>query len=70
MLTVLGGLAEFERELIRTRTGEGRQRAKARGVIMGRKPKLTGHQRREAILLVAKREKCLPIAPRSLAPIT
>jgi DNA invertase Pin-like site-specific DNA recombinase len=30
MLTVLGGLAEFERELIRTRTGEGRARAKAR----------------------------------------
>ncbi len=49
MLTVLGGLAEFERELIRTRTGEGRQRAKARGVVMGRRPKLTGHQRREAI---------------------
>src|SRR5438046_10768046 len=40
MLTVLG-LAEFERELIRTRTGEGRARAKARGVILGRKPKLT-----------------------------
>ena len=38
MLTVLGGLAEFERELIRTRTGEGRERAKARGVILGRKP--------------------------------
>ena len=33
MLTVLGGLAEFERELIRARTGEGRSRAKARGVI-------------------------------------
>ena len=49
MLTVLGGLAEFERELIRTRTGEGRARAKARGVILGRKPKLTIHQRREAI---------------------
>src|SRR4051795_4735076 len=32
MLTVLGGLAEFERELIRTRTGEGRERAKARGL--------------------------------------
>jgi len=32
MLTVLGGLAEFERELIRARTGEGRKRAKARGV--------------------------------------
>src|SRR5438477_5219808 len=49
MLTVLGGLAESERELIRSRTGEGRERAKARGVILGRKPKLTGHQRREAI---------------------
>jgi DNA invertase Pin-like site-specific DNA recombinase len=53
MLTVLGGLAEFERELIRTRTGEGRERAKAKGVVMGRKPKLTPHQRREAI---ARRE--------------
>ena len=38
MLTVLGGLAEFERELIRARTGEGRARAKARGVKLGRKP--------------------------------
>jgi DNA invertase Pin-like site-specific DNA recombinase len=50
MLTVLGGLAEFEKELIRAaRTGEGRERAKARGVKMGRKPKLTDHQKREAI---------------------
>jgi DNA invertase Pin-like site-specific DNA recombinase len=49
MLTVLGGLAEFERELIRARTGEGRARAKARGVKMGRRPKLTDHQKREAI---------------------
>ena len=49
MLTVLGGLAEFEKELIRARTGEGRERAKARGVKMGRKPKLTDHEKREAI---------------------
>jgi DNA invertase Pin-like site-specific DNA recombinase len=49
MLTVLGGLAEFERELIRARTGEGRERAKAQGVKMGRKPKMTDHQKREAI---------------------
>jgi DNA invertase Pin-like site-specific DNA recombinase len=49
MLTVLDGLAEFERDLIRTRTGEGRERAKARGVKLGRKPKLTVHQRQEAI---------------------
>ena len=48
MVTVLGGLAEFERELIRARTGEGRARAKARGVRLGRKPKLTQHQQREA----------------------
>src|SRR5829696_2541652 len=50
MLTVLGGLAEFERELIRVRTGEGRERAKARGVQLGRKPKLTPHQQREALV--------------------
>jgi DNA invertase Pin-like site-specific DNA recombinase len=49
MLTVLGGLAEFERELIRARTTEGRARAKANGVKLGRKPKLTDHQRKEAI---------------------
>jgi DNA invertase Pin-like site-specific DNA recombinase len=48
MLTVLGGLAEFERELILARTGEGRTRAKARGVRFGRPPSLTAHQRREA----------------------
>jgi DNA invertase Pin-like site-specific DNA recombinase len=48
MLTVLGGLAEFERELIRARTSEGRARAKARGVRLGRRPKLTSHQQREA----------------------
>jgi DNA invertase Pin-like site-specific DNA recombinase len=49
MLTVLGGLAEFERELIRARTSEGRERAKARGVHMGRPPKLTPHQKKEAL---------------------
>ena len=38
MLTVLGGLAEFERHLILSRTNEGRVRAKARGVRFGRKP--------------------------------
>lgn len=48
MLTVLGGLAEFEHELIRARTGEGRERARARGVHMGRPPALTRHQREEA----------------------
>jgi DNA invertase Pin-like site-specific DNA recombinase len=49
MLTVLGGLAEFERHLILARTSEGRQRAQQRGVRFGRKPKLTVHQRQEAL---------------------
>jgi DNA invertase Pin-like site-specific DNA recombinase len=49
MLTVLGGLAEFERDLIRARTGEGRARAVARGQKMGRPFKLTHHQKHEAI---------------------
>ena len=48
MLTVLGGLAEFERHLILSRTAEGRIRAKARGVAFGPKFKLTKHQRDEA----------------------
>jgi DNA invertase Pin-like site-specific DNA recombinase len=34
---------------LRLRMGEGRERAKAKGVKMGRKPKLTDHQKREAI---------------------
>jgi DNA invertase Pin-like site-specific DNA recombinase/predicted nucleotidyltransferase len=49
LLAVLGGIAEFERELIRARTGEGRERAKARGRHMGRPPRLTPHQRAEAL---------------------
>ena len=49
MLTVLGGLAEFERELIKARTDEGRKRAQARGVRFGRKFKFTPHQIAEAI---------------------
>ena len=56
MLTVLGGLAEFERELIRARTGEGRKRAQDRGVKFGRPSKLTPHQRREALARLAAGE--------------
>jgi len=51
--TVLGGLAEFERELIRARTVVGRARAKARGKSLGRPFKLIAHQRQEAL---ARRE--------------
>jgi DNA invertase Pin-like site-specific DNA recombinase len=54
MLTVLGGLAEFERELIIARTGDGRARAKAKGVRFGRPPSLTTHQRAEALQRLAE----------------
>ena len=49
MLAVLGGLADVERDLIRTRTAEGRSRAKAQGKAMGRPPSLTPEQKKEAI---------------------
>lgn len=47
--TLLAGIAEFERELIRERTGEGRKRAMANGVKFGRKRKLSDYQRAEAV---------------------
>jgi DNA invertase Pin-like site-specific DNA recombinase len=56
MLTVLGGLAEFERELIRARTGDGRARAKTRGVKFGRPSALTPHQRQEVMQRLAQGE--------------
>src|SRR5262249_23145507 len=56
MLTVLGGLAEFERELMRARTSDGRTRAKARGVRFGRPAALTPHQRAEALQRLANGE--------------
>jgi len=58
MLTVLGGLAEFERSLIRARCADGIARAKARGDHLGRPAKLTHHQAREAL---ARREAGEPI---------
>jgi len=56
MVTILAGLAEFERELILTRTSDGRARAKARGVKFGRPTALTPHQRQEAIQRLANGE--------------
>jgi DNA invertase Pin-like site-specific DNA recombinase len=48
MLAVLGGLADVERDLIRTRTAEGRSRAQKRGQHMGRPSRLTSEQKAEA----------------------
>ena len=49
MLTVLGGLAEFERELIKARTAEGRKRPRSEGLGLEGRLKLTPHQRKEAL---------------------
>jgi DNA invertase Pin-like site-specific DNA recombinase len=62
MVTILAGLAEFERELILARTGEGRKRAKARGVKFGRPSALTAHQRLEAVQRLAKGEAQADVA--------
>jgi DNA invertase Pin-like site-specific DNA recombinase len=60
--TLLAGIAEFERELIRERTGEGRKRAMANGVKFGRKPKLSDYQRKEALKRRAAGETLASIA--------
>ena len=70
MLTVLGGLAEFERELIKARTTEGRERAKRSGVRLGRKPKLSAHQIAEIRDRKAGGESVDSwLVPMALAPI-
>jgi DNA invertase Pin-like site-specific DNA recombinase len=62
LVTMLATIAEFERELIRERTGEWRKRAMLNGVRFGRKPKLTDHQRREALTRRNKGETLTQIA--------
>jgi DNA invertase Pin-like site-specific DNA recombinase len=52
VLTVLGGLAEFERSLIKARTDVGIKRAREAGIRFGRPPKLTKHQQEQAMKLL------------------
>jgi DNA invertase Pin-like site-specific DNA recombinase len=60
--TLLAAIAEFERELIRERTGEGRKRAKAGGVRFGRPSVLTPHQRTEVLARLAEGDSYADIA--------
>jgi DNA invertase Pin-like site-specific DNA recombinase len=62
MVTILAGLAEFERELILARTSDGRTRAKARGIRFGRPAALTVHQRQEALQRLANGEAQADVA--------
>jgi DNA invertase Pin-like site-specific DNA recombinase len=58
MVTILAGLATFERHLIKARTDEGRKRAQARGIRFGRPLKLSRYQIEEAL---ARREAGEPL---------
>jgi DNA invertase Pin-like site-specific DNA recombinase len=62
LVTLLAAIAEFERDLIRERTGDGRKRAMANGVKFGRKPKLSAFQREEALMRRAAGETLATIA--------
>jgi DNA invertase Pin-like site-specific DNA recombinase len=57
MLQMLGSFAEFERSMVRERTRMGLQAARERGRVGGRQPKLTAHQRAEAIKMVTSGAK-------------
>jgi DNA invertase Pin-like site-specific DNA recombinase len=61
-VTVLGGVAKFERELIHARAGEGRERAKVKRVRFGRPLKLSPHQRREALACLSAGESVVDVA--------
>ena len=68
MLTVLGGLAEFERDLIRACTSEGRERARARGVRMAARPSsphTSGARRSGAATAAPRRWRTSPAATTS-----
>jgi DNA invertase Pin-like site-specific DNA recombinase len=62
MLTIMGGIAEFERNLIRKRCDEGIERAKAKGVTFGRKRKLDKNLVRAAADRYAKGETMAELA--------
>jgi DNA invertase Pin-like site-specific DNA recombinase len=62
LISILGAIATFERELILSRTKEGRQRARLNGVRFGRKRKLTSHQIAQAKAMRAEGKSLTEIA--------
>lgn len=61
MFTMLGAIAEFERDLINERTQEGRERAKAQGKHMGRKGQDEKTLRKALNLYAAREENGLSV---------
>ena len=62
IMTVFAGIAEFERDLIRERTGAGRDAAKQRGVRFGRPRKLNADQAKVAAQLLSEGKAVREIA--------
>lgn len=62
IMTIFAGIAEFERDLIRERTGAGREAAKQRGVRFGRPRKLNTDQAQVAEQLLAEGKAVRDIA--------
>jgi hypothetical protein len=58
MLTIFGGIAEFERDLIRSRTDEGIERAKRQGKKFGRPDRLDAGQKRVIPTVMARVRRC------------
>jgi len=66
VMTVFGGIAEFERSLILSRTQEGRDSAMARGVAFGRPGKLTSEQK-EVVRQLIQEGKSVSAVARSFS---
>ena len=62
IMTIMGGIAEFERELIKDRCEEGIARSRAKGTKFGRKVKLSPEQRRVAAERYSKGETMAQLA--------
>ena len=68
-MTVFGGIAEFERSLILSRTQEGREVAMARGVAFGRPSKLREDQK-DAVRDLVKDGRFISVVARTLWALT
>ena len=62
IMTIFAGIAEFERDLVRERTGAGREAARKRGVRFGRPRKLSADQEQLARRLVLEGKSASDIA--------